>query len=96
VITLVLVFAPLDLALVHPRDVFETVLTLLLVYSVAMVADAVCELFDKRAPRSSNLVTRLLLPVEPRGIASLVTLASLVAVFSLAVWVRGHGWIITP
>lgn len=87
--TLVLMVGPLILDPCRAGKIWEGTSMVLLAYSVLMAADAVCELFDENAPQWSNVVTGFLLPIEPRGFPSLVAMVSLIAVFALAIGIRG-------
>jgi len=49
----------------------------------------VCELFDENAPNWSNVVVGYLLPVEPRGVSSVVMMIGLIAAGALVIQVRG-------
>ncbi len=68
---------------------WDMVLLLLLAHSAVMLTDAVCELYDERAPRWKNVVTGFLLPVEPRGFSNVLMMIGLFVVIALAIQIRG-------
>jgi hypothetical protein len=68
---------------------WDVVLLLLLVHSVVMLTDAVCEYYDEEAPRWKHVFTGFLLPVEPRGIPNVLMMIGLFAAVALAVQIRG-------
>ena len=69
--------------------VWDLGLVLLLAHSVVMLTDAVCELYEERAPRWKNAFTGFLLPVEPRGISNVLMMIGLFAAIALAIQIRG-------
>jgi hypothetical protein len=68
----------------HIPPVWAVVLTDLLVYSVVMLIDGLCELYDEHRPAWANSPRGYLLPVEPRGFPQLVTLVGLIGVMMIA------------
>ena len=72
----------------HIPWVWGVVLTGLLVYSVVMLIDGLCELYDEHRPAWANSPLGYVLPVEPRGFPQLATLMGLIAVMMVAMEIR--------
>ena len=72
----------------HIPSVWGVVLTALLLHSVVMLIDGLCELYDEHRPAWANSPLGYLLPVEPRGFPQLVTLVGLIAVMMIAMEIR--------
>ena len=72
----------------HIPPVWGVVLTVLLLHSVVMLIDGLCELYDEHRPAWANSPLGYLLPVEPRGFPQLVTLVGLIAVMMIAMEIR--------
>ncbi len=68
---------------------WEYVVMVLLVHSVVMLADALCELFDRKRPHWADTPLGFLLPVEPRGFPQLITLLGLLGAVAIAMGIRG-------
>ncbi len=72
----------------HIPPVWNVVLTALLLHSVVMLIDGLCELYDKHRPAWAKSPLGYLLPVEPRGFPQLATLVGLIVVMMIAMKIR--------
>ncbi len=89
VLTLVFLVLQYPIGASHLSAAWGLMITLVLIHSVVMLADAACGLFDRNRPSWADGFWGLVLPVEPRGFPQLVALVGLTAAMFVAMGIRG-------